>query len=289
MRKRTILVLILLALLLFQIVKIEPTPDFEITNVEVETTKTNATIKWTTTVDTKPSLEYYAEENFTRWGRQHLARMHDYPYSSNHSITLYNVKPSTTYLFRVTAKDINGNPEIYESNFTTREVYIRGDIAFRDLMVTPKEISSGENVSIQFFITNKRSQERNIGFIIEHHPPVYLIIDEESMTLKFFQFAESISLQPNQTILYVYFPLSSNYVGVNTVIINYLGGQALAETFTVNEIMDVSSIETGSQSNSLVTRSNLEKVLEVLVLIFALIVFAAIVFRVRRDKECARR
>ncbi len=119
MRKITILVLILLASLFFLIIEKGLTPDFEFTNVVIETTSTNATIRWSTTVDTKPSLEYYAEENFTRWGRQHLARMHDYPYSSNHSITLY-VKPSTTYLFRLAAKEIDGNPEIYESNFTTR-------------------------------------------------------------------------------------------------------------------------------------------------------------------------
>ena len=119
MRKNTILVLLLLGSLFFLLVNKGVTPDFEFTNVVIETTSTNATIRWSTTVDTKPNMEYYAEENFTRWGRYHLASMHDYPYSSNSSITVYNVKPNTTYLFRVTARDINDNPEYFESNFTT--------------------------------------------------------------------------------------------------------------------------------------------------------------------------
>lgn len=116
MRKITILFLILLASLLLLIVKKEPTPDFDFTNVEVETTNTNATIWWTTSVETRYVFEYYAEENFTHWGVQGFDG-HDY--SLNFSITLYNVKLNATYRFRVTAIDVEGNREYFESNFTT--------------------------------------------------------------------------------------------------------------------------------------------------------------------------
>lgn len=175
-------------------------------------------------------------------------------------MTLADLNPDTTYVFRIKARDIYGNPEYYESKFTTRDVFIRGDIAFQDLTVAPKEINHSENMTILFKITNRRSQERIIGFIIEHHPPAYLIIDEENMTLKYFQFAKSISVLPNQTITYEYVLRVPNYYpGVNSIIINYQGSQALAATFTVNEIDDDSSIGTGSQSNSLITRTNLEK------------------------------
>ena len=118
MRKITILALILLATLLLRIEKKEPTPAFKITNVDVKTTTTNATFKWTTTVGTKLTFEYYPEENFTHWGIKGIDR-HGSSYNFNHSVTLWELKPNTTYLFRITAKDIDKNPEYYESNFTT--------------------------------------------------------------------------------------------------------------------------------------------------------------------------
>lgn len=137
MRKITILVLILLASLSPQIVKAETTPDFEFTNIEVETTRTNATIKWTTTVETSSYLEYQAEENFTQWGikgnpiiKEEYSLVDprnepsptDYPFLLNHSMTLDDLKPNTIYMFRIKAKDIYDYPEYFESNFTTKVI-----------------------------------------------------------------------------------------------------------------------------------------------------------------------
>ncbi len=271
-------VLLVLGALFIQIVRAAPTPSLEnltskldiisdnykIENVEIETNPTNSTINWTTTVGTKSYIEYYPEENFTMWGIKGIPIIQepynvvdstnepsptDYPYILNHSMTLTGLKPNTTYVFRVKAKDIYDFPEYYESNFTTAPVYLEiggrpfagfdiyvRDIWFQDLSVTPEEINYGENVTIQFNITNKGSQEKNVGFIIEHHPPAYLIIHDENMTLPYFQYAKSISLQPNQKINYKYTLRTSNYYpGVNTIIINYLGSKVLAETFTVTQ------------------------------------------------------
>ena len=150
MRHKEMLVLIILVFLFPQIVIAEPTPDSEfeniepvqsnlqgeymIENVEIKTNPTNSTINWTTTVGTKSYIEYYPEENFTLWGKMGIPIIPepyfvvdpknepsptDYPYIMNHSMTLAGLKPNTTYVFRIKAKDIYDTPEIYESNFTT--------------------------------------------------------------------------------------------------------------------------------------------------------------------------
>jgi len=107
-------------------------------------------------------------------------------------------------------------------------------IIFQDLTITPEEINNGENVTILFKITSKENQESTVGFIIEHHPPPYQIIDEEKLTLKYFQIAKSISIPARRTISYEYI-LESNYTGVNTIEINYQGSPILINTFKVIE------------------------------------------------------
>ncbi|TFH13483.1 hypothetical protein E4H04_11880 [Candidatus Bathyarchaeota archaeon] len=106
-------------------------------------------------------------------------------------------------------------------------------ILFQDLMISPYEIYQGKNTTIRFNITNKQENEATIGFIIEHHPPPYQIIDEENMTLKYLQYAKSVIVPARSTITYEYI-LSSNYAGVNTIVINYQGGPKLTDTFKVN-------------------------------------------------------
>lgn len=310
------LVIVLLASLFLQIAQATPTPPFLVENIQIKIeTTTKVTIRWTTTVGTKSYIEYYPEENFTIWGIKGIPIIKepynvidpknepsptDNPYILNHWMTLTGLKPNTTYLFRIKAKDIYDYPENHESNFTTHpvpfwawgglasdSVFRRGNIVFQDLKVTPEEIDRGDNVTIQFKITNNGDQEENIGFILEHHPPAYLIKYDENVTLPYFQYAKSVLVPPNQTIIYKYTLRSSNYYhGVNSIIINYQGSQTIAETFTVNEIKDVSSIGSDSQSTSLTTRTYLENILEVLALILALIVLAVIVFRgIRNIKE----
>jgi hypothetical protein len=112
----------------------------------------------------------------------------------------------------------------------------RSDILFQNLTVTPSEVNHEENITIQFRITNNHALEHNIGFIIEHHPPAYRIIHNKNMSLKFFQYAKSVSVRPNQTVIYKYVLGSPNYhPGVNSITINYLGGQIIGEAFTVNQ------------------------------------------------------
>lgn len=107
------------------------------------------------------------------------------------------------------------------------------DIVYNSLTITPKKVMSGENVTILFTIINNQTRDAVAGFIIEHHPPPYTIIDEENMTLKYFQYAKSVSILSNQTLTYR-FVLASNYTGVNTVVVSYLGGPELIDTFNVD-------------------------------------------------------
>ena len=313
MRKKEMLVIVLLASLFLQIAQAAPTPPFLLENIQTKIETTNVTIKWETTQRTRAYAYYVAAENFTQWGIKWLPMQNedhyntqvnerepsrdnlpDYlqPFKYNHTLVLKKLKPNTTYLVKIKSQDDKTGVDETKIEFTTESTpdsfFRRGDIVFQDLTVTPEEISG--NVSIQFKITNNWNQEENIGFILEHYPPTYLIIHEENMTLKYFQYAKSVIVRPNQTIIYKYTLRSSNYYhGVNSIIINYQGRQTIPETFTVNDIKDVSSIAvdsigSDSQSTSLTTRTYLENILEVLALILALIVLASIVFRVRRDK-----
>jgi len=108
------------------------------------------------------------------------------------------------------------------------------EIQFQGLIISPRKISQWENITIMFIITNKQAQNDTIGFIIEHHPPAYLIIDEGNTSLKYFQYAKSVSIEAGERFFYKYV-LSSKYTGVNTVVMNYLGHQVWAESFTVYE------------------------------------------------------
>ena len=108
----------------------------------------------------------------------------------------------------------------------------KNTIIFQDIRITPDEITQSNNTMIRFNITNKLENEATVGFIIEHHPPAYQIIDEENMTLKYLQYAKSVTIPAKMTITYEYV-LSSNYTGVNTVVINYQGGPELTDTFKV--------------------------------------------------------
>jgi hypothetical protein len=108
--------------------------DFEFKDVEVETSETSATIRWKTTVETSSYLHYQAAENFIKWGIKGIPSIKepynlidprnepaptDYPYMLNHSITITNLKPNTTYMFQIRARDIYDYPQYFESNFTT--------------------------------------------------------------------------------------------------------------------------------------------------------------------------
>ncbi len=108
----------------------------------------------------------------------------------------------------------------------------KNTIIFQDLRIAPDEIHKGKNITIRFNITNKQEKEAIVGFIIEHHPPPYQIIDQENMTLKYVQYAKSVTIPAKRTITYEYI-LNSNYTGVNTVMINYQGGPKLTDTFLV--------------------------------------------------------
>ena len=55
---------------------------------------------------------------------------------------------------------------------------------FDTLTMTPNHVSIDENVTLLFKITNNENRDELVGFIIEHHPPPYLIVDNENMTLK---------------------------------------------------------------------------------------------------------
>ena len=109
------------------------------------------------------------------------------------------------------------------------------DTVFQGLSIWPRTISQGENITMQFMITNKLDQENTVRFIIEHHPTAYQVIDNENMTKKYFQIAKSVSIQPDRTNIYTYV-LGSNYTGVNTIIISHQGRQILYQTFTVREL-----------------------------------------------------
>jgi len=143
-------------------------------------------------------------------------------------------------LFLQTAK-AESKPDIETENHVlnltaNQEFFRRSDILFQNLTVTPSEVNHGENITIQFKITNNHVLEQNIGFIIEHHPPAYRIIHNENMSLKYFQYAKSVLVRPNQTVIYKYVLSSPNYYpGVNSIIINYQGGQIIGEVFTVNQ------------------------------------------------------
>ena len=108
-------------------------------------------------------------------------------------------------------------------------------IRFQLLMIYPNKINQGENVSITFIINNNQDVDAVVGFIIEHHPLANLIIDEADTSLKYFQYAKSVSMSENQWVYYK-FDLSSNYTGVNTVVVTQEGSQVLVETFMVNEL-----------------------------------------------------
>jgi len=108
----------------------------------------------------------------------------------------------------------------------------KNTIIFQDIRIPPDEITPRNNTMIRFNITNKLENEVTVGFIIEHHPPPYQIIDEENMTLKYLQYAKSVTIPAKRTITYEYV-LSSNYTGVNTVVINYQGDPELTDTFIV--------------------------------------------------------
>jgi hypothetical protein len=115
---------------------------------------------------------------------------------------------------------------------------------FQDLEITPKEPYLGENVTIRFKLNNTNIQGGTVGFIIEHHPPAYLMDDNTSQ--RYPQIAKSVLVPQNQMISYKY-ELSSNYTGVNVIVIYHEGSQVLAETFTVQE-PDVAFIGEGSIS-----------------------------------------
>jgi len=144
---------------------------------------------------------------------------------------------SLSLLIEKTEPALSSEPDDKVPNYLANQGFFRrSDIWFQNLTVTPSEVNHGDNITIQFRITNNRALEQNIGFIIEHHPPAYMIIDNENMSLKFFQYAKSVSVRPNQTVIYKYVLSSPNYYpGVNSIIINYLGGQIIGESFTVNQ------------------------------------------------------
>ncbi len=100
-------------------------------------------------------------------------------------------------------------------------------VQFENLVITPKESPNGNPLTVRFTISNNQETDDTIGFIIEHHPPAYLIIDEANTSLKYFQYAKSVPLKDGEHRAY-HFTFSSKYVGVNTVVVNYLGHQVLA-------------------------------------------------------------
>ena len=107
-------------------------------------------------------------------------------------------------------------------------------IVFDVLTITPNHVSVDENVTLLFKITNNENRDELVGFIIEHHPPPYLIVDNENMTLKYYQYAKSTTIPAGKTITYVY-RLSSEYPGVNTIVVTHEGSPVLTGTFTVSE------------------------------------------------------
>ena len=114
-------------------------------------------------------------------------------------------------------------------------------VQFENLVISPKGISKWEPLTVMFTITINQETDDTIGFIIEHHPPAYLIIDEANTSLKYFQYAKSVPLEAGEHLAYD-FTFSSKYTGVNTVVVNYLGHQVLAEPFTVHEPEIASSL-----------------------------------------------
>lgn len=131
-------------------------------------------------------------------------------------------------LSEVSSETIDNLRYIYDPN---------NPILFQDLRISPKEIRQGANTTIRFNITSKLEQETTVGFIIEHHPPPYQVIDEENMTLKYLQYAKSSAIPTKSTITYEC-NLSTRYTGVNTIVITYLGSPMLTDTFMVTRYTD---------------------------------------------------
>jgi len=123
-------------------------------------------------------------------------------------------------------------------------------VQFENLVITHK---GGGARTVMFTIYNNQETDDTIGFIIEHHPPAYPNIDEANTSLKYFQYAKSVSLKAGEHRAYD-FTFSSNNTGVNTIVVNYLGHQVLAETFTLQEpdVADDSDLREPSYSMSMI-------------------------------------
>lgn len=93
-----------------------------ISDVKVNTSRTTAVISWQTN---EPSISWISYGTSADYGKEAKTAN----YTTNHSMTIKNLSPSTTYHFQIKSKDSAGNIGQYtDKTFTTLTVQIKGDV-----------------------------------------------------------------------------------------------------------------------------------------------------------------